>query len=374
MSKCLKLEKELCLPPECIWVDKKRKYCRIKVTKRQSKTKSKTKSKKMGREHTYAGWEQGLAKILVYNNNTAAKYNGKNNTIHLTSTNGTTILELGRNIGSGTYNSIYDINDGNVLSISKYNPSSYTKMEWMDNFIYSSTIHQVLSQDTNYKCVPNIDTFFFMLNYNKELVSLSKITQKLDMDGFYYFSRYRTEKEWLNYLVQLADKLKYLQQVYQFNHRDLKIDNTMLKELSTPSIINYKSTNYDFNLTNLGIEWFYIDFGFSCLTTPNGIEYKSSEYFNQHELCFRPDRDLSQLFFYCLSFVSNIPPTIKSFFIETLININYRNTQINCLPSETIENKNDEWFAIYDIFNDSTFSNINGTPEMVLQNLSKLVK
>ena len=199
MSKCQKLEKELCLPPECIWVDKKRKYCRTKVNKvTKSKTKRNIKSNKLDWEHTYSGWEQGLAKILVYNNNTAAKYNGQNNTIHLITSNGTRILELGRSIGSGTYNSIYDINDGNVLSISKYNPRSYTKMEWMDNFIYSSTIHQVLSQDTNYKCVPNIDTFFFMLNYNKELVSLSKITQKLDMDGYYYFSRSRTEKEWFN--------------------------------------------------------------------------------------------------------------------------------------------------------------------------------
>lgn len=371
MSKCKKLEKELCLPPECIWVDKKRKYCRTKVN-RVTKTKTK-KNKKQGLEYKYTNWEQGLTKILVYNNNTVAKYNGKNNTIELITPNETRILEFGRNIGSGTYNSIYDMNDGNVISITKYNPKSYTKMEWMDNFIYSSSIHKLLSQDTNYKCVPSIENFFFMLNYNKEIVSLSKITQKLDMDGFHYFSRARTEKEWLNYLVQLSHKLEYLQEIYKFNHRDLKIDNTMLKELSTSSIINYKSTNYDFNLTNLGIEWYYIDFGFSCLTTLDNIEYKSSEYFNEDELCFRPDRDLSQLFFYCLSFVSYIPPTIKSFFIETLTNINYRNTQINCLPSETTKNKKDEWFAIYDIFNDRTFSNINGTPGMVLKNLSKLI-
>lgn len=369
MSNCKNLEKELCKLPECIWVDKKRKYCRTKHNKKQPITK--TKKIKIKSKKQYTGWKTDLKKILDYNGDVFAIDNLNN--IELITKGKKEIIELGNILGSGTYNTIYNINNGNIVSISKYNPKIFTRIEWINNFINSSIIQKFLSQDCIYNCVPNIDNFFFMFDYKTNLVNLAKITQKLDMDGSKYFSKPRTEKEWLNYLVQLVNKLKYLQQIYKFNHRDLKPDNTMLKELSTVSIINYKSTNYEFNLTNMGIEWFYIDFGFSCITTPDGIEYKSSEYFNEQELCFRPDRDLSQLFFYCLSFIRYIPLTIKTFFVKSLSNISYRNRTISYLPDKNVKDKQQEWFDIYDAFNDDTFYNMNGIPEKVMENLSKLI-
>lgn len=367
MSKCKKRKKELCKLPDCIWVEKKREYCR---TKHNKKILSNTKTKK--NKNQYIGWKSNLKYILDYNGGVYAIQHL--NKIEIISLKDNKIVEFGNNIGSGTYNSIYNIKNGNVISMSRYNPKIFSRMEWINNFIHSSLIHILLSRETGYKCVPNIDNFFFTLHDKTNSVSLSKITQKLDMDGSKYFSKQRTEEEWLNYLVQLADKLKYLQQLYKFNHRDLKPDNTMLQELPNVSIINYHSTNYNFNLTNMGIQWLYIDFGFSCLTTPDGIKYKSNEYFNEYELCFRPDRDLSQLFFYCLSFVRYIPPKIKSFLIYSLSNVNYRNTTTSYLPDKYVENKQQEWFGIYDAFNCPTFSNINGMPDKVLENLSKLIK
>ena len=123
MSSCQKLDKELCKEPYCIWVDKKRKYCRTKSNKIRNQQ---TKKKKIEKNHI--NFKNGLEPILKYNGGVYANYINKTNSIKLISNSKENrLLTLGRIIGSGSYNTIYDLNNGNVLSISIYESKGFTK-------------------------------------------------------------------------------------------------------------------------------------------------------------------------------------------------------------------------------------------------------
>lgn len=83
-------------------------------------------------------------------------------------------------------------------------------------------------------------------------------------------------------LTQVAQRLKYFGTALEFNHRDLHSNNVM------------------FTTRGDGTRAFkLIDFGFSCLKLPSGDRLIGGNYFEASPSCFKKDRDLSQLMYYC---------------------------------------------------------------------------
>ena len=107
---------------------------------------------------------------------------------------------------------------------------------------------------------------------------LCKIYEKCTIDGYYYLKGLYSKadcnnpnsiKLFFNYLSQIIYKLYFMQKKYNFSHSDLKPNNTMGfyvdNKIIRYNIICEKET-IDFKLSNFGIDWVFIDFGFSSLT------------------------------------------------------------------------------------------------------------
>lgn len=95
-------------------------------------------------------------------------------------------------------------------------------------------------------------------------------------------------------LTQIAQCLKYFGTALEFNHRDLHCGNVMF--------VTRGDGTRRFKL---------IDFGFSCLKLPNGGRLLGGNYFETSPTCFKKDRDLSQLMYYC--FISkNMSPELQA--------------------------------------------------------------
>jgi len=102
----------------------------------------------------------------------------------------------------------------------------------------------------------------------------------------------------LELLAQIAYILGHLQQELRLNHRDVKVNNLLVRRRSTPLILDIGgvtiATVYEVTL---------IDFGFACVGCPAPrppmTVFQAGSWFPVGELCCKEGRDLAQLL-YCI--------------------------------------------------------------------------
>lgn len=100
----------------------------------------------------------------------------------------------------------------------------------------------------------------------------------------------------LEIVAQVAYILWHLQQRLRLNHRDVKVNNILVRRRSTPVLLELSgtqiSTHYEVTL---------IDFGFACVGCPPPRSptsaFQSGSWFELGELCCKVGRDLAQLLF-----------------------------------------------------------------------------
>jgi len=99
-------------------------------------------------------------------------------------------------------------------------------------------------------------------------------------------------------IAQLAFILHHLQQNLRMNHRDVKVNNVLIRRRSSPFVLEldevYLSTSYELTL---------IDFGFACVGCPPPQKpmtvFQAGSWFPMGELCCKEGRDMAQLL-YCI--------------------------------------------------------------------------
>lgn len=153
-------------------------------------------------------------------------------------------------------------------------------------------------------------------------------------------------------------------------HCDLKPNNTMGNYVKN-DIINYKleqnNAKINFKLSNLGIDWLFIDFGFSSLSFNNNY-IKSKEYSNEKQI-FNNGRDFT-LFFFILLKYNKFPYHIENILRQCLSNVIIDNKKYVFVPEKM--NYNIE--HIYDLVYVDNFKNIDCTPFNILKRIGKLVE
>ena len=105
-------------------------------------------------------------------------------------------------------------------------------------------------------------------------------------------------RSFLAIVSQVAYILHYMQCSLRLNHRDVKVNNIMIRRRATPVTLELDgdSLTSDFELT-------LIDFGFACVGCPPPAPpltaFQAGSWFPMGELCCKEGRDLAQLI-YCI--------------------------------------------------------------------------
>ena len=97
-------------------------------------------------------------------------------------------------------------------------------------------------------------------------------------------------------IAQAAYILHHLQQKLRLNHRDVKVNNILIRKAATPICLELDGLK----LTT-GFELTLIDFGFACVGCPPPAAamtvFQAGTWFPMGELCCKAGRDLAQLIF-----------------------------------------------------------------------------
>jgi serine/threonine protein kinase len=102
----------------------------------------------------------------------------------------------------------------------------------------------------------------------------------------------------LELMAQIAYILHHLQHSLRLNHRDVKVNNVMVRKHSKPILLELDglSVGTEFELT-------LIDFGFACVGCPPPkapvTVFQAGSWFSMGELCCKAGRDIAQLL-YCI--------------------------------------------------------------------------
>jgi len=144
----------------------------------------------------------------------------------------------------------------------------------------------------------------------------------------------------LESLAQISYILWHLQRHLRLNHRDMKINNVLVRRASEPikmclggEIIN---TKYEITL---------IDFGFACVSCPPPRQpmtiLQAGSWFQQSELCCKLGRDIAQLIFciHCYYPLEDWLPTETAAQIRSWCTVGYGSGQLNILDGFTNEGR-----------------------------------
>jgi serine/threonine protein kinase len=127
-------------------------------------------------------------------------------------------------------------------------------------------------------------------------------------------SKYNNGRHFLEIIAQIAYILHHLQSVLRLNHRDMKVNNILIRRRREPVILEMSGLHF---VTHFEVT--LIDFGFACVGCPPPKQpltaFQAGAWFPMGELCCKSGRDLAQLLFciHCyFPLQTYLPPTIAA--------------------------------------------------------------
>jgi alpha-tubulin suppressor-like RCC1 family protein len=192
----------------------------------------------------------------------------------------------GKKIGEGSYGKVYIAEkDGIQMAVKVFN--LFEKNDYSKSFesnILEKNIQEVVVQVIIQEETKRLNPGFRMCGdiYEVAIDPIKKqfyiFLEKLDVN----FSEYIEDNKpsaavFANLMIQMAEKLNWLYDNLEFNHRDFSDANAMVKFMDS------KRDSVP--------EFLIIDFGFSCLSYRN-VRIKVKEFFEE-EKCFQETRDIT---------------------------------------------------------------------------------
>jgi len=105
-------------------------------------------------------------------------------------------------------------------------------------------------------------------------------------------------RSFLEIVAHVAYILHHLQTALRLNHRDVKVNNILIRRGSRPTILELEGVRFPTE-----VELTLIDFGFACVGCPPPKQpmtaFQAGSWFPMGELCCKAGRDMAQLF-YCI--------------------------------------------------------------------------
>lgn len=147
----------------------------------------------------------------------------------------------------------------------------------------------------------------------------------------------------LEIIGQVAFILWHLQERLCMNHRDLKVNNILIRRRAAVTLEMSPST-----LTT-GYEVTLIDFGFACVGCPTTI-MQAGSWFSEKDLCCRAGRDIAHLIFciHCYFPLGTfLTPAVYAMVVEWMT-VTYRGGSVNILQGFTKEGRPRKGKLTYD--------------------------
>jgi hypothetical protein len=264
--------------------------------------------------------------------------------------------KIGKKLGEGAYGKVYDVDyNGKIAACKIINLKSRQEIpgiiqEAMINIIIENEARRLGYKE---KLCPLI--YEFAYNGDK---TLYLIQEKLDITLRDLIESRLTSPQLSDMFVQCAEKLNWLYDHLEFNHRDFKSDNIMIKfnQKKVPDIV-------------------FIDFGFCCMTY-RGIRIKVSPYFGKKPKCFLETRDMSFLFYELYQFDRQYMPKEIVYTLKQLLRFNVKGASCDLTNGfGKCDGENLTQFQdAYDLLNLSYVYNPNVTTDLVIAKFSKFLK
>jgi serine/threonine protein kinase len=112
-------------------------------------------------------------------------------------------------------------------------------------------------------------------------------------------TKQENSRQFLEIMAQVAFILHNLQTYLRLNHRDVKVNNIMIRKGRDPIVLELDGLSFA-----SGLELTLIDFGFACVGCPPPKQpmtvFQAGSWFPMGELCCKAGRDLAQLI-YCIN-------------------------------------------------------------------------
>jgi hypothetical protein len=264
------------------------------------------------------------------------------------------IYQKGRFLGEGTYGKTYEVNYNGSLAVCKIiklrskQEIIYTLLETVVNIIIQEEAKRL---NFNSKLCPII--YEFAYNGDKNIYIFQ---EKLDNTLRKEFQNKRlTSKEIADIFTQLAVKLNWLYDELEFNHRDMKSDNIMIKYSPDKK---YR-------------EVVLIDFGFACMTY-RGHRIKASQYFLKDK-CFQETRDMTFLLYELYTNDMKRFPRDIGEIIRRMLRFKVRGQTCD-LYKGFCDGEEVTWDDIYDLLNKSYVYNPNATTDVIIEKMAPFLK
>jgi hypothetical protein len=263
-----------------------------------------------------------------------------------------------KKLGEGTYGKVYELEkDGNRIVV------KVQKMKRTDDLpnLFLETVIQIILQEESkrleagFKVCPDIYEIGYSSKDKNFYIFQEKLDIELENDFIYNYTKL-TNRDYAQIFIEIAYKLNWLYDNLEFNHRDMKSDNIMIK---------YGPQSKEF--PNGKREIYFIDFGLSCLTY-RGIRIKTKNYFQQ-EKCFLETRDMSFLFYALYTLNSKFFSKELGDVIRSMLYFKVKGQNCN-LASDKCDNKKLEFRDHYDLLNLTYIFNPNATTDMIIEKMT----
>lgn len=198
--------------------------------------------------------------------------------------------------------------------------------------LYEMTAHT--TRDSNPPLISNIDAIWLAMEFIQG-ITLDEFFQRNLVRSSVAAVQKKNEETMIDVFLQLAFFLNLVQENLRFNHRDLKINNLLIRshdaswsrKLTLPNGNQYSCLN----------DIVFIDFGFACIAcdkdspNPRGTRIGAGSWFRPEHDCFKEGRDIAQFIYSVHSSFPIKEYTSKGFF-ETLYNSLIAETETEKVP------------------------------------------
>lgn len=161
--------------------------------------------------------------------------------------------------------------------------------------LYEMTAHT--TRDTTPPLISNIDSIWLAMEFIQG-TTLDEFFQRNLIKSSLPEVQRKNEQYIIDVFLQLAFFLNIVQEKLRFNHRDLKVNNLLIRSHSSPwsRILKLPNgTNYSclFDIV-------FIDFGFACIAcdkespNPRASRISAGSWFRPEHDCFKEGRDIAQ--------------------------------------------------------------------------------
>jgi alpha-tubulin suppressor-like RCC1 family protein len=281
-------------------------------------------------------------------------------------------------LGSGTFGDVYeaeykgrtivfkevrlfdksdDEEDEESFAISP-SPGKYIQ-QYLNNVVLETIIQIILQLETR-RLNPGFrvcgDIYEVASDFQRNRVLIFQEKLNYDLIDYVRSKKEKLEdKDMANIIIQAAKILDFLGRKYNYNHRDLKYDNIMVK------------------IVNNDPEVLLIDFGFSCMTY-RGHRIKVKNY-NEDEVCYRETRDLTFLLYRLFSKedVRKYTSALMQKTIKKILSFNVKGFACDLENQECGAEAFNEPADMYDILNRDYVENKNASPKAVIKAMEKFL-